>query len=361
MGHLDVINMANREFIPTKAINFEKKDPILRKLVADRAIVPKSGGHFFEQRVVPRAGTRGIEIDNTGLTVVPRASYDITELTGVSPVYLAYDIIITAPEMDKIGRQNAEVFDLVSLRKDAAAMGAYQDLMAHFLSNQSPGKVFIASELANIVTLDGDHSGGTLRGCTNGLLDYVAPASQSDTVFDLAKSVTNEHYNQYNEATDWATDGLAKLRKTQYECRIHDVLYDTGPDIIAMTNDAFLNLQATSFGNVRTQAETDTGLDFSAAGVYRRDLGGADCFSSPYIDPSQYITSSAQGGVAIHLNTKYLQFFTLLQSKNMWDGMKDAFQEDPGQQRIYVCRVKFHGNFFLENLKGHGVTANIDA
>jgi hypothetical protein len=367
-GHLDVINMANREWFKNDYINFTQNDPILEKLVTQGNVKRKSGGYEFEQALFPRAGTQGVEIDDTGLTTVPRSSYNVTELVKVSPVALASDIVLTQVEMDKIGTQNAEVYDLVKKRKGVAGRGWVQDIMGHFIGGQTQARVFAAGQLKNMLTLDGDHSTGTKTGNIHGLLDYDTPANQTSAgqlVMNLAKNTANEHYNQYQVATDWSTDGFASMIETQRLTRVHDITGGNGADLVAMSSAAFVNLQASIVSNLQIVNTKDNGRDMEAM-TYVTQLGpGVRAFSSPYIDPSQYTTSSAQGGVALHLNTRSIFFFSLLKGGSdkaaMIKGLQDDFVEDPGQQRIYVCKLFLHGNWFVENLKGHGVTANIDA
>ena len=56
---------------------------------------------------------------------------------------------------------------------------------------------------------------GTAR---TGAFEYIAPASQTATVFNIAKSTATGWYNQFEEITAFGTNGRAQMRKCYYAC-----------------------------------------------------------------------------------------------------------------------------------------------
>jgi len=130
------------------------------------------------------------------------------------------------------------------------------DLDRFFLTGVSNGKVLATSECQGWNTLNGEKvfSKG-VTGVTNGLIDFVATSSQTDTVQDLAKSTAYNYVNQYGQIVGgYAANGRRTIMKTYRQCaRFNFAGPDVGPDMMFADDDTYANIEAELATRVRTE------------------------------------------------------------------------------------------------------------
>jgi hypothetical protein len=94
-----------------------------------------------------------------------------------------------------------------------------------------------------------------ITGVTNGLIDFAAPASQTDVVQDLQKSSAYNYVNQYGQIVGgYAANGRRTIMKTYRQCaRFNMAGPDVGPDMMFADDDTYANIEAELATRVRTE------------------------------------------------------------------------------------------------------------
>lgn len=107
------------------------------------------------------------------------------------------------------------------------------------------------ADLSGFGTLNGQFTGGTRSGTTNGFLDFAAPSAQSDTVLNVAKSQAQYHYNQYQESNN-AAELRSKLKLGLREAARFSKS-KKGPQLLELDPDSFSRFQEQKETHVRLQ------------------------------------------------------------------------------------------------------------
>jgi hypothetical protein len=158
----------------------------------------------------------------------------------------------------------------------------------------------------------------------NGLLDFLAPASQTDTVQNVAKSQANFHFNQFQSITAFATDGITKIRKLYRQCAQFAGKPNGGPDIIVMDDDTFGNYQDAKLDLVRLTAlpqGTDKG------NLLQDVIGVGGVYASALINLSTDFTAAPAAGVTYMINTDFLEL-VYIQKMTISDFTDQIAQQD---------------------------------
>lgn len=212
------------------------------------------------------------------------------------------------------------------------------------------------NDIKGFITLNGQYTGGTDYGASDGLLDFAAPASQTDTVENLAKSnSTYNHYNQYGLITAWATNGLKTLRKVYRKAAFFDEsqAFGKGPDLLLMDEDTYGNLEETLNSLVRTakiqdkvtEPDKDFGLPFENGFAYPEPtINRADTTA---------FNGAPANGVTYMLNTEFWEAcWTKGGEPNISDFMPSGMDFDG----IYAEFIA-HGNFICKKLVAQAAVA----
>jgi len=223
--------------------------------------------------------------------------------------------------------------------------GLAVDMEKYLLTGASAGIAIDSSELAGFTTFNGQFTAGIGTGVTNGLLDFAAPASQSDTVQNVAKSAADFHFNQYQAITSFATDGISKIRKLYRQCAQYSGKPNGGPDIIVMDDDTFGNYVDAKLDLVRlTQVPNNT----DKGNLVQDVLGVGGVYASNLINLATDFTSPANAGVGYMINTDFLEL-VYIQKMTISD-----FTDQIAQQDAVTAKVEFHHQMVLTKFPAHG-------
>jgi hypothetical protein len=223
--------------------------------------------------------------------------------------------------------------------------GAKADLNKFLLTGSSRGLVFQTADLAGFLSLNGNFASGSGTGVTNGLLDFVAPASQTDVVQNVAKSSSYFHFNQYNNITAWATDGLPTLRKTYRQCAHYAGGMGKGPDLVVMDDDTYTNFEDSRLSLVRVTLVEDKTEKSNTLGL---DLGVAKVYSSIDLNRADMISGAALNGTTYILNTDFLEM-PLMEAPSI-----TPFTERVGDQDVVTAIFSMQGNLICTKTPAQG-------
>ena len=224
---------------------------------------------------------------------------------------------------------------------EAAAL----DINSFMLSGISTGLVFPSAELYGFSCLNGQFTSGRGVGLDSGLLEFAAPNTQTQVTQDIAKSEANYHYNQYQDITAFATDGMRRLRQVYRACAHYAGKPGGGPDLIIMDDATFGNFQLEKQDLVRVQV---VGSNLDKGNLVQDVLGVGGVYSDPTIDIANDFTGVAADGVTYMLNT---DFFELVLFEKFSFG---KFEEPIGSQDAIVAKAAMQGNLICRKFPAQG-------
>ena len=216
-----------------------------------RKKVSSERGQIIERPLLgsPPARGKGIVL---GTETIPGGRTEATKKIQLQTARIVVRCDIPKREL----RENEGKTGVIKLMKtyvESTVEGVTMDLDRHFLAGVSQGLVFDSAELQSIQTLNGQKTFATgIIGVTNGLLDFVAPGSQTDTVQNLAKSSSYNYVNQFGQITSFALDGMRTYRKVARECAQYNMSNSNAhPDICLVDGDSFARIEESNENHVR--------------------------------------------------------------------------------------------------------------
>lgn len=304
MALADRINVLNTTFSQLEGplvFAYEQSIPFLDEL-NKRAKRKVDGGTYIERDISAGASARGTGIYN-GNERLTRQYRERVRKYQVEPHRLV--AILEIPKKDlMLNTGNLGVIKLIESHPKETVLAAAQDFNKYLLTGQSQGLVFATADLQGFVTLNGQFASGVGLGVANGLLDFATPATQTDTVQNVAKSTTIYHYNQYGAITTWATNGYKTLKDTYRKCAAFSSNpMNGGPTLLIMDFDVFANYEETQDAKIRTVAVNDaTSKDTT---MVLKFLNGV-AYPDLHLDRSLF-TGAAANGVTYLLNSEYFE------------------------------------------------------
>lgn len=340
---LDVINTTFADHKGPLIMEWAQSIRFMRALL-DKAQIRTSGvgGTYIEKTISGGPAAKGVGI-YSGTERRPR-NYNNT-LKKIRVEAHRISVVVEIPK--KFIRHNmgpAAVIELIKDRPREVMMGASQDMNKFMLTGVSQGLVFDTSEFGGFVTLNGLYSTGTLTGTTNGVLDFALPAAQTDTVFDLAKSTSYYHYNQYGAITSWATNGFKTLRNAYWQAAQFDESQkdeDKGCDLIVMDPDTFANFMEHQAARVLIPYDQEKSSRPTKGNQYPFENGVA--FADYALDRTLF-TGAAANGVTYGINTKHWEWVWLEEPT-----LSDFRDSGPDYDSIYA-EFSAHGNPICKKL-----------
>lgn len=248
-----------------------------------------------------------------GDEVITPTLKNITKAVKVAPGKMACLIAIPNRLLTQNANSKLRLMELVKQYPETM-MGAVVKTLNQFTLTATIPSVGAAvasvSDMSNVTTLNGAWASGTETGVTNGLLDFAATTSQSDTVQDLAKSTTYGYVNQYQNISSWTADGRRQLIKLYTQCRDKDP-NQKGPDLILMDLETKLNYFQEMTNRVLLTSPNDKLGDFAVSSL---DFEGAKIVQDPCMDRTASIFSGTAmaNGFGYMLNTEYLTWYEYL-------------------------------------------------
>lgn len=258
MALADRLNILNTTFADLKGplvLAWEQAIPFYNEL-NKRSKVRSEGGTYIERDISGGPAARGTGVFN-GNERLTRQYQEKIRRYQVEPHRIV--AILEIPKKDLLfNRGRAAVISLIEAHPTETMLGAAQDMNKHLLCATTDSRVFAPAEMAGFVSLNGIWAAGVGLGVTNGLLDFATPATQTDTVQNVAKSTTISHYNQYGAITSWATNGLKVLKQTYRKAAHFSAKKQNGgPALVIMDPDTFANYDETLDAKVRIAVVED--------------------------------------------------------------------------------------------------------
>ena len=307
-----------------------------------KARMPMEGGTKIERSFSGGAPARGVGVYvGDELLNMPRRQQ--IRKFAVEPHRMVMAINIPKRELAQNSGKLA-IIRLIEEYPQTSMEAAKADMNKYLLTGVSRGLAFQTSELKGLLTLNGIKTDGIGDGVSDGLLDFEAIASQSDTVQGVAKSSSYFHYNQYNDISAFDTNGITQLRKTYRQCSHYAGGIGKGPDMIFMDDDTYTNFEDARRDNVRVTVVDDKIDKSNTLGL---SLGLASVTSSIDLDRSDF-TLAAADGVTYMLNTDFIEF-PMLEAPNV-----SEFKERVGDQDVVTAIFAMQGNLICTKLVAQG-------
>ena len=314
-----------------------------------KARMPMEGGTQIERSFSGGAPARGVGV-YVGDELLNMTRRQQIKRFQVEPHRIVAAINIPKRELNQNSGKLA-IIRLIEEYHQTVMEAAKADLNAYFLTGESRGLVFNTSELKGFLTLNGQVSDGIGTGVTNGLLDFLAPSSQTDTVQNVAKSSSISHFNQF---ADMGTSFIdATLRKVYRQCSHYAGGIGKGPDLVIMDDDTYTSFENAKLSRVRVSIVEDK---TEKSNTLELSLGVAKTFSSIDLDrTSSAFTGVASKGITYMLNTDYLEFPTL-EAPTI-----SEFKERVGDQDVVTAIFSMQGNMISTKLPAQGVVSGGNA
>ena len=310
-----------------------------------KARIPMEGGTLIERTFSGGAPARGVGI-YVGDELLNMTRRQEIRKFQVEPHRLAVAINIPKKEL-QMNSGKLAVIRLIEEYPKSVLEGAKADLNSFLLTGTSRGIVFTTAELAGMLSLNGDVSTGVGTGVTHGLLDWQPPANQGDKVQNVTKSSSYFHFNQYNDISSFAANGMTQLRKTYRQCAHYAGGIGKGPDMIFMDDDTYTNFEDARSNNVRVSVVDEKIDKTNTLGL---SLGLASVTSSIDLDRTGF-SSPANDGVTYMLNTDFIEF-PMLEAPNV-----SEFKERVGDQDVVTAIFAMQGNMICTKLPAQGVVS----
>lgn len=267
----DVLNSTLQDLKGPLLMSFEEKVPLFNWLKkASRTSSEK--GTWIQRLLMGGSPTSGIALRNGGET------FDTTRTEQVQKILVGtqrFGCAIAIPGLDlEINDGKLGAIKLIKEYPAAVIAAMAIDLDRYFLTGVSNGRFLATSECQGWNTLNGEKVNATgITGVTNGLIDFAATTSQTDTVQSLAKSTAYNYVNQYgNIVGGWAAAGRKTTTKVYRQCaRYNTSGPDKGPDIMFADDDTYANIETEDRTLVRTEY-VQSDIDKGIAGLHRRFL-----------------------------------------------------------------------------------------
>ena len=307
-----------------------------------KARMPMEGGTKIERSFSGGAPARGVGV-YVGDELLNMTRRQQIRKFEVEPHRLVMAINIPKRELNQNSGKLA-VIRLIEEYPQTSMEAAKGDMNKFLLTGVSRGLAFNTSELLGCLTLNGIHNTGIGTGVTDGLLDFLAPASQVDVVQNVKKSSSYYHFNQHNDIGAWSATGIQQLRKTYRQCSHYAGGIGKGPDLIFMDDDTYTNFEDSRRDNVRVTVIDDKIDKSNTLGL---SLGLASVTSSLDLDRSDF-TGVAADGVTYMLNTDYLEY-PMLEAPNI-----SEFKERVGDQDVVTAIFAMQGNMICTKLVAQG-------
>ena len=250
---LDVLNSTLQDLKGPLLMSFNEKTPLFRWL-EKTGRTSSEKGTWIQRMLMGGSPSSMIGLYNGGET------FDTTRTEQVKIIKVGthrFGGAIAIPGLD-LETNNGSLGAIKLIKEYPASVIAAMaiDLDRFFLTGVSNGKVLATSECQGWNTLNGEKvfSKG-VTGVTNGLIDFVATSSQTDTVQDLAKSTAYNYVNQYGQIVGgYAANGRRTIMKTYRQCARFNVAGpDVGPDMMFADDDTYANIEAELATRVRTE------------------------------------------------------------------------------------------------------------
>ena len=339
---LELLNSTLQDFKGPVVNTFSQNTPT-REALGKKGKISSEGGTYVERSLMTGSPSRGVGIYN-GDETVDRTRYKKLNKFRVDFHRVVIPVVIPNKELvQNKGKQG--VIKLIEAYPKAVADAMALDDEKYWLTGKTAGMAFDSEEFYGFLTLNGQFALGNGVGVEAGYLDFVAPASQTDTVQNVPKLEADRIYNQYGDITGWSTDGERVLRQVYRRCSQMCGRPNGGPDLIIMDDDTFANYTAAKKDIVRLMKVKDA----TDQGNLLTDVFGlASVQGSVLIDLAADFTGVALDGVTYLIDTNWLEIVQL--EKPSLSDFVDAGTDQDG----VVAKMCMHEARIFQKPTAHG-------
>lgn len=326
---------------------FAQETPLIAHL-EKKGQVSTEKGTYIERSIMGGSPAKATGIYGGGETL-STVRTEQTKKYQVEPHRVVAAISIPKKEMiANSGKKGA--IKLIKEYPVAFIEGYNTDLERFLLDGVSAGIGAAATaELQGFLTFNGQKTSGRGTGVTNGLIDFAATGSQTDTVQNVAKSTSYFHYNQFGTVTSYAADGDRVTRKVYRQCAQYAKRSGTaasrkGPDIILADDDSFGNYTLNKKDVVRLVKVGDKTDD---GNMLVDTLGLGEMVACQSIVLADF-TGDALNGVIYYVNSDFWEWLWF-QKPELSD-----FEDRIANQDAVIAKFECMGGHILTKFPAHG-------
>lgn len=339
---IELLNTTKAELSGPMLNTFDRNVPTRAALLKKDKFVSE-GGIYMERPIMTGSPAKGVGLYN-GDEPSDMTRYKRSLKFQVEPHRIFLTITIPKRELARNRGKNGAI-SLIKAYPMAVISAIASDMEKYLLTGKTLGLAFDSAEFYGFSTLNGQFASGLNLGTTNGLLDFATPASQTDVVQAVAKSLANFNYNQYGASAGWLTDGNRVTRKTYRKCAQFASKPDSGPDIVIMDDDSYANWTEDKLDLTRLVKVSDNPDTTMLQDV----LGRGRVYPSDFIDLAADFTGAAANGVIYMVNTDFVEVGTW-EKQSLGD-----FKEVIGNQDVVVAPFTYDGvSVFFNKFPAHG-------
>ena len=348
----DVLNFATQKLIPKWTEQFYQHHPVLDKIILKGNIErSRHGGPYIEFPVVTN-GPGAVTRIETGSEVYSSTRRTIGARGRVYAPRMVYSFVIPGKDLAEATGETA-IARLIKVYPEAALMEFHEYIVGQFVNGNGS-----TNNVQGFLTLNGDTTYNTTGSAEAGVFDFAAKASQTDTVFNLAKegtSGTTGWYNQYQNVSSFATNGRSQMRRVYWDASLQG---KQGGPVDVMLGDivSFNNYYDDLDDQIRYQVKSDgekgkavrQGLMFQEAEFY----------VEPELDYS-LSTFSSRTGVIYFLKSDTWHLYTMGEDSGMETRGDFAFRgpvKVPGQD-AWEWEIVLSMQMYCDRLNANGCVA----
>jgi len=347
----DVVRTTYAELKGPAIDAFRVSNHLWEKLQANSKVVQESG-YQIERVIMGGSPAQAVGIYD-GSESLDGTRFQQAQRYQIEPHRIAAAINI--PKQDMAVNDGAlGVVRLIQQYPESFLEGLMRDINSYLLTGVSQGISASTAELSGFTTLNGEFTSGRRTGTTNGLLDFVATGSQTDTVQNVAKSSTIFHFNQYRAATNWATNGYRTLKTLVKECATF-APKKRGPDLGIMDLDSHGFLDDELSGRVRLKV-VDGKHDPDRIDDAPLVVHGCPFYYDNDLDTTQFTAAAGADpteGLAYVLNSEFMEMPTLVEPT-----MTD-FADLIALQDALTAKFEMHCQLIFTKFPAHGCIVGI--
>lgn len=345
----DVVATALQDLAPGYSELFTKYHPVMERIVKRGNIDRASLKGPYREFVVVAGGPGSVTQVNTGSEVIAGGRSQQASRGNAYGPRLIYAFDVPGKDLAEANGEN-DLAKIIKRYPELALSDFHERISDQIASGNGNG-------VGGFMTLNGDTQ-YTAFGNRAGVLDFAAPAGQTDTVFGLAKqgtTGTTGWYNQYGQISSFATDGRSTMRQVYYAASRQGAMASGPVDLLLGDETSYLNYIDDLDDQVRVmKVEGD-----KAPGKLRQGIPflEADFFLEESIDLTQFSSGGANNGVIYMLKTDTWHMFTLGHNANL-ETKGDFAIRGPfriPEQDLFRYEYVLNMGMYCDQLRSNGV------
>lgn len=289
---IDLLNSSQSDFVPKAAEMRFRYNPFMDHMYKSGGVKKRRmEGPYIEFDVINDAPSQRIAVVNGNEYMPGGRTQDAAKGNEYAFMFIDYWDVPTKDLDLAVGR--GDIGGIIKKYPDMAVTKVTQDFAQQFLSGGVAG-------MEGIVTLNEDQNYVGDGGTRKGLLEFAAPANQTNTAHNISASTYSGWRNQYQTISSYATDGRKLLRKCYYDCQKQEQS-DAEGDWLFLADEASYDNHVNDLDDkVAIQNRSTAGGDFSPGKVRRGVQPFADgpmMYREPGILVANFSSGSANLGV----------------------------------------------------------------